>query len=140
MFEKARAGMKFRAEVTRRNLDDLRENTQKLRGTWGDARDARRELAELRAQGPSEADKVGVAMTYACFLLGGLLGAHRIWMGRSIRSTLVYVLTGNYLMLGWAWDAITIPAQVRRINYKIDLAIAKRHADIAALEAARDRR
>lgn len=139
MFEKARAGMKVRAEFTRKNLDELRDSTQELRETWSDVRDARRELAALRAQGPRESDKVGVGMTYVCFLFGGLLGAHRIWMGRSIPSTLVYVLTGSYLLLGWAWDAITIPAQVRRINYKIDLAIAKRNAQIAALEAKQGR-
>jgi len=109
-------------------LDEQKAHVKARTKAWWD------EAVEA-ADRPSEADKVGVGMTYVCWFFGGLVGAHRIWMGRRFWPTLLYACTGGYFLFGWAWDFITIPAQVKQINRKIDKAIAKHKAEIAKQKA-----
>lgn len=71
------------------------------------------------------ADKVSVAGTYMMWVFFGLVGGHRIWMGRRLLPTLLYAVTGGYFLIGWAYDGLTIPRQVRRINARIDRAVAR---------------
>lgn len=108
-------------------------NVQKtrLRASWDEGRVEGEFLATL----PNDGQHVSVGATYVCWLIGGLWGAHRLWMGRRFWPTLLYALTGGYFLFGWAWDFITIPAQVKQINKKIDKAIAKHKAEIAKQEA-----
>lgn len=114
MFDQQKAHIKARARA------EDEEGKARVKAGYAEALEA--------ADRPSEADKVGVGMTYVCFASFGLFGAHRVWMGRRFWPTLLYAVTGGYFFVGWLYDLFTIPAQVKAINKKVDRAIERDRA------------
>lgn len=55
----------------------------------------------------------GVA--YAWWFPLGIFGAHQYYLGRPGRGTL-YLFTAGIFLIGWLWDAVTLPTQVRKVN------------------------
>lgn len=54
-------------------------------------------------------------LTYTLWLLGGVLGLHKFYLGRPLMG-LLYFFTGGLFVLGWVVDFFTIPRQVRITN------------------------
>ena len=54
-------------------------------------------------------------LTYLLWLVGGLLGLHKFYLGRP-GVGLLYFFTGGLFFIGWAVDFFTIPRQVRVAN------------------------
>jgi predicted transcriptional regulator len=58
---------------------------------------------------------------YALWLLWGLLGAHRLYLGKPL-SALLYLGTSAFLGIGWLYDLITLPQQVEWFRLRRRLA------------------
>ena len=56
-----------------------------------------------------------VIVAYLLWLLGGLLGLHKFYLGRPFVG-LFYLFTGGGFLLGWALDFFTLPRQVQIAN------------------------
>ncbi|MGC5583043.1 NINE protein [Ornithinimicrobium sp. W1665] len=56
-----------------------------------------------------------VGITYLLWLLLGVLGAHKFYLGRPGMGVL-YLLTLGLVGVGLLWDLFTIPRQVRAYN------------------------
>jgi TM2 domain-containing membrane protein YozV len=54
-------------------------------------------------------------LTYLLWLVGGLLGLHKFYLGRPLVG-LLYFFTGGLFFIGWVVDFFTIPRQVRIAN------------------------
>ena len=54
-------------------------------------------------------------LTYLLWLVGGLLGIHKFYLGRPVMG-LVYLFTGGLFFCGWIVDFFTLPRQVRIAN------------------------
>ena len=54
-------------------------------------------------------------LTYLLWLVGGLLGIHKLYLGRPVMG-LVYLFTGGLFFCGWIVDFFTLPRQVRIAN------------------------
>lgn len=54
-------------------------------------------------------------VTYLLWLVGGLLGLHKFYLGRPLIS-LLYFFTGGLFLVGWIVDFFTLPRQVRIAN------------------------
>ncbi len=54
--------------------------------------------------------------TWVLFVLGGVLGFHRFYMGDVVFGVL-YLLTGGLLGLGLIYDLLTLNEQITRKNY-----------------------
>jgi hypothetical protein len=54
-------------------------------------------------------------LTYLLWLVGGLLGLHKFYLGRPAIG-LLYFFTGGVFVLGWIIDFFTLPRQVRIAN------------------------
>jgi hypothetical protein len=53
--------------------------------------------------------------TYLLWLIGGLLGVHKFYLGRPVVG-LIYLFTGGLFFIGWIIDFFTLPRQVRIAN------------------------
>lgn len=56
-----------------------------------------------------------VGIAYLLWLLLGLVGGHKFYLGRPLMGV-VYALTGGLLLVGVFFDLFTLPSQVRRVN------------------------
>jgi hypothetical protein len=54
-------------------------------------------------------------LTYLLWLVGGLLGLHKFYLGRPVVG-LLYLFTGGLFFCGWIVDFFTLPRQVRIAN------------------------
>jgi len=54
-------------------------------------------------------------LSYLLWLVGGLFGLHKFYLGRPIMG-LLYFFTGGLFFVGWRVDLFTLPRQVRREN------------------------
>jgi TM2 domain-containing membrane protein YozV len=54
-------------------------------------------------------------LTYLVWLVGGLLGMHKFYLGRPFVG-LLYFFTGGLFLIGWMIDFFTLPRQVRVAN------------------------
>ena len=54
-------------------------------------------------------------LTYLLWLIGGLLGVHKFYLGRPVVG-LIYLFTGGLFFVGWIIDFFTLPRQVRIAN------------------------
>lgn len=54
-------------------------------------------------------------LTYLLWLIGGLLGLHKFYLGRPFVG-LLYFFTGGLFLIGWIVDFFTIPRQVHIAN------------------------
>jgi hypothetical protein len=54
-------------------------------------------------------------LTYLLWLIGGLLGFHKFYLGRPVMG-LLYFFTGGLFVFGWIVDFFTLPRQVRIAN------------------------
>ena len=54
-------------------------------------------------------------LTYLLWLIGGLLGVHKFYLGRPFVG-LLYFFTGGLFFIGWIIDFFTIPRQVQIAN------------------------
>jgi hypothetical protein len=54
-------------------------------------------------------------LTYLLWLVGGLLGMHKFYLGRPFVG-LLYFFTGGLFLIGWVIDFFTLPRQVRVAN------------------------
>lgn len=59
-------------------------------------------------------------ITYLLWLFGGLLGAHRFYLGR-YGTAILYFFTGGFLGIGWLIDLFRIPGMVENENLKWQL-------------------
>ena len=74
---------------------------------------------------PTSPRKTAIAYIL-CFPLG-ILGLHKFYLHRPLLGA-TYFFTGGLLFVGWLYDLVTLPDQVRLCNEKHDL-----HADIEEL-------
>ena len=58
-----------------------------------------------------------VIVAYALWLLGGMAGIHKLYLGRPV-MTVVYFLTSGLLGIGWLVDLFTLPRQVERCRWR----------------------
>ena len=54
-----------------------------------------------------------------CFPLG-VLGLHKFYLRQPLLGVL-YFLTAGLFVVGWLYDLVTLPDQVDRCNYKLDM-------------------
>ncbi len=54
-------------------------------------------------------------LSYLLWLVGGLLGLHKFYLGRPFMG-LLYFFTGGLFLIGWIVDFFTLPRQVRVTN------------------------
>ncbi len=54
-------------------------------------------------------------LTYLLWLIGGLVGVHKFYLGRPIVG-LLYFFTGGIFVVGWVVDFFTLPRQVHVAN------------------------
>jgi hypothetical protein len=54
-------------------------------------------------------------LTYMLWLVGGLFGLHKLYLGRPFMG-LLYFFTGGLFAVGWIVDFFTLPRQVRVAN------------------------
>lgn len=75
-----------------------------------------READERFAPGPVE---YSVAWILLSFL--GVLGIHRIYMGKWL-SGILYFFTGGLFLVGWLYDFCTLNSQISEVNQRASLA------------------
>lgn len=56
-----------------------------------------------------------LVISYLLWFFWGILGAHKLYLGRPLMAAL-YFFTGGVFTLGWLLDALTLPAQVREFR------------------------
>ena len=54
-----------------------------------------------------------------CFPLG-ILGLHKFYLRQPLLGV-AYFFTGGLFVVGWLYDLVTLPDQVDRCNYKLDM-------------------
>ncbi len=59
-----------------------------------------------------------VLLAYALWMLWGVLGVHRLYLGKW-RTGLLFAVTGGLFGLGWLYDLATLPWQVTRCNAEL---------------------
>ncbi len=106
--------------------DALDAQRAKLQERWQGFKDDVRSESEWLQTLPNAGQRVSVPTAYLWFLLTAGLGGHRLYLGHPTGRVLVYALTAGYLGVGWLWDFITLPAQVRALNSSIEAAYAER--------------
>lgn len=63
-----------------------------------------------------------VNITYILWLFLGIFGIHNFYLGK-IGKGILYFFTGALFLIGWLYDMVTIPQQVREYNDNLEQGI-----------------
>lgn len=74
-----------------------------------------------------------VVVAYLLWLFLGLLGAHKLYLGRTLMAVL-YFFTGGLLLIGWIYDLFTLARQVDDYNTRFDDLFEFHDEEIESLE------
>jgi hypothetical protein len=66
-------------------------------------------------------------LAYLCWLCGGLLGLHKVYMGRPFMGLFYCCSLGGFL-IGWAVDFFTLPRQVQIANLLLQNRLESPHS------------
>lgn len=72
-------------------------------------------VAVVIASSGKVGDMKSLLLTYVLWLVGGIFGLHKFYLGRPLLG-LLYFMTGGLFLIGWIVDFFTIPRQVRLTN------------------------
>jgi TM2 domain-containing membrane protein YozV len=72
---------------------------------------------ERKAELRYKAGEVDYSVAWILLTFIGVLGAHRMYMGKWLTGIL-YLCTGGLFLVGWAYDFCTMNSQITEINAK----------------------
>lgn len=65
---------------------------------------------------PDPPPQKSVCVTYLLWLVGGLFGAHHLYLGNDLHAFIWWTTLGGYFGMGWIGEAFRIPEMVREAN------------------------